>query len=45
MVKYKITKRVKCPKCNYEWNTLSQMKFVSCPSCMSKVNIEEQERK
>lgn len=36
-------KKVKCPKCNYEWNTLSQMIFVSCPSCMQKVKIKEEQ--
>lgn len=28
---------MKCPKCNYEWETKSKMVFVSCPSCLLKV--------
>jgi len=28
---------MKCPKCGYEWKTKSSLKFVSCPSCLHKV--------
>lgn len=31
-------RRVHCPKCEYEWDTKSKLKFVTCPSCYSKVN-------
>jgi len=32
---------IKCPKCDYEWDTKSKNKFVSCPSCLSKVNKDK----
>jgi Zn finger protein HypA/HybF involved in hydrogenase expression len=35
--------KAKCPKCKYEWTTLSPMFQVSCPSCMSKVKIRKYE--
>ena len=33
--------KAKCQKCNYEWDTESQMIMVSCPSCGIKVKIRE----
>ena len=33
--------KAKCNKCNYEWNTKSEMIFVSCPSCNNKVKIKD----
>ena len=35
-------KKVKCNNCGYEWNTMSQMFFVSCPRCLIKVKIKKQ---
>ena len=34
--------KVKCDKCNYEWETKSEMNFVSCPSCLTKVQIKKE---
>jgi len=36
MEKPKVTK-MKCLKCGYKWETLSQMMYVSCPNCLYKV--------
>jgi predicted Zn-ribbon and HTH transcriptional regulator len=33
--------KMKCNKCGYEWNTLSDKMFVSCPNCLLKVKKEE----
>lgn len=33
--------KAKCPKCKYEWTTLSPMFKVSCPSCLTKVQIRK----
>jgi len=30
--------KMKCKFCDYEWTTMSQMKMVSCPSCLNKIN-------
>jgi hypothetical protein len=30
-----------CPKCKYEWECKSKHRFVSCPSCMSKVKVNK----
>jgi len=30
------TTKMKCKFCDYEWKTRSQMKNVSCPSCLNK---------
>ena len=38
------TKKVKCKKCGYEWNTASKHVYVSCPSCMQKVKIRDIEK-
>jgi len=29
--------KIKCDKCEYEWETKSKHLFVSCPSCLQKV--------
>lgn len=31
--------KMKCKYCGYEWNTLSKLIFVSCPSCMNKNEV------
>jgi len=31
-------KKVLC-KCGYSWNTKSKLSYVSCPSCLRKVDI------
>jgi len=37
---------IKCKHCQYEWITKSKLKFVSCPSCLGKIeNKEEVEQK
>ena len=28
---------MKCPKCNYEWETKSKLMYVCCPNCRTKV--------
>ena len=33
--------KVRCPKCNYEWNTNSKLIKVSCSSCGAKIKIRE----
>lgn len=33
--------KMKCKYCEYEWTTLSQMKNVSCPSCLNKNEVKE----
>ena len=33
--------KVKCEKCEYEWETKSKMIKVSCPSCGNKVKIRD----
>jgi len=35
------TIKLKCSKCNYAWETKSKLKYVSCPSCLSKVEKPE----
>jgi len=36
--------KVKCQKCGYEWDTKSKHIFVSCPSCLGKVQITQKEK-
>ena len=31
--------KVKCQKCGYRWETKSKHIFVSCPSCLNKVQV------
>jgi predicted Zn-ribbon and HTH transcriptional regulator len=33
--------KILCPKCKYEWDTRSLHIYVSCPSCLKKVKIED----
>ena len=33
--------KIKCQRCNYEWETKSKMWFTSCPCCGSKVKTGE----
>lgn len=35
----KMSKKIKCQRCQYEWNTESQRMFVSCPRCLTKVKV------
>jgi len=37
--------KIKCKKCEYEWETKSQLILVSCPSCGTKNKTNEQEKK
>ena len=32
--------KVRCLKCGYEWETRSTHYYVSCPSCLNKVQIK-----
>lgn len=35
---------IKCRYCAYEWDTLSSMENVTCPSCLNKTpKIEEED--
>jgi len=36
-------KKVKCLKCNHEWETKSKLVLVTCPSCQLKVRIKKEE--
>jgi DNA-directed RNA polymerase subunit RPC12/RpoP len=29
--------KLKCKNCNYEWETSSELLYVSCPNCLKKV--------
>ena len=35
----KLKEKIKCDKCNYEWETKSTLKFATCPSCRLKVEV------
>lgn len=37
-----MVKEVVCKKCWYPWETKSEMYYVSCPKCGSKVYIKEE---
>lgn len=37
-----VKREIKCTKCLYRWDTKSEMFYVSCPRCQSKVNIRNQ---
>ncbi len=32
-----MTRRVKCPRCGYIWNTRSTKEYVTCPNCQRKI--------
>ena len=32
---------VQCPKCDYEWETNSQLLFITCPNCQLKSRRED----
>lgn len=32
---------IKCPKCNYEWESKSVLDFVTCPNCQRKCEKKE----
>jgi len=38
----KMEKKVKCPKCNHEWETKSNLLYVTCPSCLRKIEREQE---
>jgi len=42
MIEQKSKRALKCPRCDYEWMTRSQLRFVSCPSCLQKVLNEDE---
>jgi len=29
--------KLKCPKCEYEWETKSEKMYVVCPNCLLKI--------
>jgi len=33
--------KVKCPKCEHEWNCKSKLIYTTCPSCQRKMEIEK----
>lgn len=33
--------KIKCPNCNHEWETKSELMMVTCPSCQLKVKISK----
>ncbi len=33
--------KAKCPHCNYEWDTKSILKFITCPSCLRKFELQK----
>lgn len=41
MIKKK--KTIRCPKCKYLWETKTKKRNVTCPDCLVKVNIAENE--
>ena len=42
--KLNLTKEARCSHCNYEWFTSSNKIFVSCPSCLKKTKLKDQEK-
>jgi len=32
--------KVKCPNCNHEWESKSELGFVICASCGKKIKVE-----
>lgn len=42
----KQTKRlVQCESCDYSWETISRLNYVTCPKCQRKTKIENNEVK
>lgn len=35
--------KVKCPGCDYEWDTKAILKRVTCPNCGVKVKVNQNE--
>ncbi len=35
--------KIKCPKCDYEWECKSKLIYVSCPSCRYNIKIKKEE--
>jgi Fe-S cluster biosynthesis and repair protein YggX len=35
--------KLKCPKCNHEWDYKGKASFATCPSCLSKVKVIKEE--
>ena len=33
-----------CPKCDYTWETKSEMFYVTCPKCLRKIEIREKDK-
>ena len=33
--------KIKCPKCNYEWECKSKMMYVTCSNCRRKIENPE----
>lgn len=33
--------KVKCPKCDYKWNTKSKLINITCPNCQRKFQIKK----
>ena len=36
-------KRLKCPYCGYEWNYNGNMIWATCPRCLYKIKVENNE--
>jgi len=36
--------KIECPNCKYKWETKSKLMFVSCPSCLKKVQTKQVEK-
>jgi len=35
---------MKCHKCKYEWEYKGKLAFASCPSCISKVKVKQDDK-
>jgi len=35
--------KTKCKQCGYEWESKSKLFFVTCPSCLRKVELKKRE--
>jgi len=36
--------KIKCSNCNYEWDTTSKLKKVTCPNCGNKTWVKLKEK-